>query len=107
MSRKQRTTTGEIIRNLLAKRGITRYALFLTQYEGKALPGDVESISGFVLTSEGDVYGFWLDWDEEADRYVLDPWYAVGDPSEFSSDPEYLRARRSLGTDRNSHHMDT
>ena len=99
MSEGRATPTGEIIRGLLAKRGITRYALFLTQGEGKELPGGIESFSGFVLTSRGRVHGFWLDWDEVAGRYLLDPWYRVEDLSQFASDPEYQRARQLLDID--------
>ncbi len=99
MSDRPETPTARIIRGLLARRGIRRYALFLTQGEGKQLPGGVEAISGFVLADEGKVHGFWLDWDEDARSYVLDPWYRVEDPSDFASDPEYLRARQVLNKD--------
>ncbi len=90
---------GGRVRRLLAERGISRFALFLVQQEGKALPGGLEAISGFVLTSGGKVYGFWLDWDDCQGRYVLDPWYQVKQVSEFADDPEYHRARRELGLD--------
>ncbi len=97
MSRARPTSTGEIIRRLLSARSITRYVLFLTQGEGKELPKGVESLSGFVLTGKGEVFGFWLDWDHRRRRYVLDPWYRVEDLSQFASDPEYHRAREQLG----------
>lgn len=97
MSHEQPTPAGEVIGRLLAERGIHRHATFLTQGEGKQLPGAIESLSGFVLTGDGEVHGFWLDWDEEAGRYVLDPWYRVEDVSQFADDPEYRRALERLG----------
>lgn len=97
MSDRPETATGRIIRGLLARHGITRYALFLTQGGGKRLPGGVESLSGFVLASSGEIHGFWLDWDVNARGYVLDPWYRVEDPCEFASSPEYLQALKRLG----------
>jgi len=97
MSGVRRSETRGILRRLLAKRGIGRFALFLTQQEGKQLPGGIESLSGFVLTGAGEVYGFWLDWDGLEGEYVLDPWYRVADLSDLACDPEYHRARRELG----------
>ncbi|HEX9016432.1 MAG TPA: hypothetical protein VF960_10625 [Chloroflexota bacterium] len=97
MRRAGSDSPGEIVARLLARRGIGRHALFLTQQEGKMLPGGVESLSGFVLTGGGEVYGFWLEWDDSAGEYTLDPWYLVEDPSRFAGDPEYRRARRRLG----------
>jgi len=95
MSGKVRATTG-ILRRLLRAHGIERFALFLVQQEGKALPGGVESLSGFVLTPSGEVYGFFLDWDQEAGQHVLAPWYRVVDTTQFADDPEYWRARQRL-----------
>ncbi len=87
----------ERVNQILLKRGFDRFALFLLQQEGRQLPRGVEALSGFVLTSSGEVYGFWLDWDDRGRRFVLDPWYRVDDPSELADDPEYQMARRQLG----------
>lgn len=97
MSMDRQTRGGEALRRLLAERGIDRFALFLVQEEGRELPGGLESLSGFVIGSDGDVHGFWLDWDAGNGRYVLDPWYRVEDPSDFALDPEYREARARLG----------
>ncbi len=86
-----------VLRQLLAEKGIDRFALFLVQQEGKELPGGIEAMSGFVLTSAGEIFGFWLDWDPVARRYVLDPWYQVSEVAAFQCDAEYHRARRELG----------
>lgn len=63
----------EIIRQLLAERGITVYKVSDTESEGKTLPGssypgEIESISGYIVTAT-TVYLFWLDWEYE--HYTL------------------------------------
>ncbi len=63
----------ELLRTLLAQKGITRYQLFETVGEGKQLPGstypsEIESISGFVITPT-NIYYFWFDWFDE--HYTL------------------------------------
>jgi hypothetical protein len=99
MSMDRQTRTGEVLRRLLTERSIGRFALFLVQEEGIELPGGLEAVSGFVLASTGEVFGFWLDWDADRGSYFLDPWYPVDDVSEFAGDAEYLEARRTLGLD--------
>ena len=89
----------DVIRRLLAERGIDRFALFLTQEEGTVLGGGLEAISGFVLDEHGTVHGFWLDWDPHRRRYALDPWYRLYDLTDLADDAEYRRARRELGLD--------
>src|SRR5829696_9062560 len=65
----------QAIDRLLGARGIGRHALFLTQREGIALPGGLESVSGFVLDDLGQVHGFWLAWDDERRALTLTPFY--------------------------------
>jgi hypothetical protein len=94
---------GPVLARLFAARGLPAGAWwpFLVQEEGKALPGGLESLSGFVLTRAGDVYGWWLDWDAGAPGggdYVFDRWWRVARPGRaFATDAEYRRARRGLG----------
>jgi len=64
------TREAELIRRLLAERGITRYAIVDTEAEGKTLPGsaypgEIESMSGYIVTTNA-AYLFWLDWDQES-----------------------------------------
>ena len=93
MSQEQRA-----IARLLRARGIGRHALFLTQHEGTMLPDGLEAVSGFVLDARGQVYGFWLTWDERENALALTPFYAVEDAaSAFAEDAEYQAARRVLG----------
>ena len=56
----------EIIRQLLAEKGITRYAIVDPVNEGKSLPGstfpcEIETVSGYIVTTSA-LYLFWLDW---------------------------------------------
>jgi hypothetical protein len=85
------------IARLLRERGIGRHALFLTQREGRALPGGLEGISGFVLDGHGRAHGFWLAWDDARHVPTLAPFYAVEDAeAAFAEDAEYQAARRAL-----------
>lgn len=100
MSRSNRP--GQIVRDLLARRGLGPCELFLTQSEGIRLPAEdggeaVEAMSGFALTADGHVFGFWLGWDALRGGYVLDPLYAVDDPIGFAGDAEFAAARARLG----------
>jgi hypothetical protein len=88
-----------VLEGLFAARGLRagEWWPFLVQGEGKLLPGGIEALSGFVLTRQGEVYGWWLDWEAPPGRYVLDRWWRVEAPQEaFGADAEYLRARRRL-----------
>lgn len=56
----------EVLRTLLAQKGITRYELDELMNEGASLPGssyplEIESMSGTVITPTA-IYDFWLDW---------------------------------------------
>jgi hypothetical protein len=87
-----------VIARLLHERGIGRHALFLTQREGRVLPGGLEAVSGFVLDGHGRAHGFWLAWDDARHALTLAPFYAVEDPeAAFAEDAEYQAARRALG----------
>ena len=79
---------------------------FSPRGKARSFRGGIESLSGFVLTGDGKVYGFWLDWDENAGRYVLDPWYRVEDVSQLDSDPEYIKARAQLGLENHRGHRE-
>ena len=88
-----------VLERLLAERGLGagEWWPFLVQEEGKALPGGLESLSGFVLTRRGRVFGWWLDWDPARGDYALDRWWPVEEPErEFGADGEFRRARRRL-----------
>ncbi len=69
----------EILRQLLAKRGITEYEILGATPEGKDLPGstydgELELLSGVVVTAT-KAYDFWLDWVEG--NYTFSIWREV------------------------------
>lgn len=73
----------EIIRYLLAQRGIGAYEIVRPIGEGRDLPGstyeaEVEKISGYIATATSAYY-FWLVWYNG--DYSLDPWSELDPPS--------------------------
>lgn len=64
-----------VLEGLFAEQGLTagEWWPFLVQEEGKALPGGVEALSGFVLTRGGEVYGWWLDWAPATGKPLTGP----------------------------------
>src|SRR5579872_1709393 len=67
----------EIIRQLLADRGIHDYEFVQTVNEGKDLPGstsmgEIELLSAIIATAD-TAYSFWLDWTEG--QYILKHWH--------------------------------
>lgn len=81
-----------LMTSLLKERGIVgHWTAFGTINEGKMLPG-MESSSGMLLTEDGRVFTWWLDWDEQ--KTAPDGtkgWYTLGenfkDPSTGESHP--------------------
>jgi len=105
-----------LFRDLFAEKGITEFVMFGGSGEGKKLPGGMESESGAVLSSDGKVYRFWLDWDDEKtapdgskgyytlgenDKIVIDgvehSYFEEKDPKEYENDSSYISARKKLG----------
>jgi hypothetical protein len=90
----------DILRHLLAKHNITQYEIVGAVGEGNALPGsespgDLESISGIVVTPT-TAYTFWLDWVQG--DYSLgeqDNTWKELNPDELN-DPEIIEAQKHL-----------
>ena len=62
--------TRAIIDRLLAEKGITRYVRFGGSEEAsEVLPGGIYPVSGYVLTAEGRVFHYWLDWHADKNDY--------------------------------------
>jgi hypothetical protein len=56
----------ELITSLLREQGIMgQWEQLEGTTEGKSLPGGIESCSGTILTEDGKIYHYWLDWDPE------------------------------------------
>ncbi len=100
--------TSQIIQNLLAKKGIMHYTLFSCNEEAsKYLPGGIYPESGKVLNSDGRIFSFWLDWDDEKQDYTLgdvtlpdgtvDDFWRELDPKDYEEEPYYKLAKKKLG----------
>ncbi len=112
----------DIIKALVRECGISgRFYLFNCSEEGKFLPGWGTNESGMILTEEGKVYHYWMDWDPE--KTAPDGskgWYTLGEnfknpftrelhplfrevtPEEYErvkGYDDYLNARHALGLD--------
>lgn len=96
-------TTRDILRELLAEQGITEYAVSGSSTEGGKLPTDLETTSWSVLTPDGRLWDYFLDWNPEK----LNPDKEKGyyefrepreqDPGGYQETPEHLHALRELG----------
>ena len=87
----------EIIRQLLAKRGITDYAIIGATPEGKDLPGstydgEIDLLSGTVVTATM-AYSFGLDWAEG--DYTLWHWREIDLDQTLDKD-EVVEAQQGL-----------
>lgn len=96
----------KIIKKLLADKGIHRYEIFTGDEEAsKVLPGGIYPYSGILLTDDGRVFSFWLDWDDKKQDYTLGdnkviitedgtvlPFWKEEAPSSFRENPAYQRA---------------
>ena len=92
----------EILAELLEERGVTEHAAFHQAGEGLELPSGFETSSFLVLTPDGTLWDYYLDWDPEK----LNPdgekgYYKLRDAWErstqyFEDDSQYLKARKQL-----------
>ena len=100
--------TRAIIDRLLTEKGIRRYVIFDEDEEAsKKLPGGIYPVSGTVLTDEGRVFHYWLDWHADQGDYNLgeaDNYWSEVDISAYENDPDrdthhraYHAAKRKLG----------
>jgi hypothetical protein len=80
----------------------SNYAYFWTIGEGKYLPAlidgqRIETESGYVVSSRGAIFAFWLGWDTERGRATLTRWRPAQPRPHWADDEEYLAARRKVG----------
>ncbi|MDP3763636.1 MAG: hypothetical protein Q8Q92_03240 [bacterium] len=100
-----------IMKRLLAEKGITHYIEIPGAEEAsEILPGGIYPVSGKILTDQGRLFYYWLDWDPVKNDYSLgdvtmpdgsvsDYWREV-DPSEYEQleqNESYQNARKKLG----------
>ena len=109
-----------VIAELMREKGFSRIVRFDGSWEGNTLPGGTPNESGTVLTQDGRVFHYWLDWDpNKTAPDGTKGWYTLGenfkDPqtgepyplfrevlpeSESYPKPDdeaFLRAKRELG----------
>ncbi|MDP3724428.1 MAG: hypothetical protein Q8R11_02215 [bacterium] len=109
---KQKPTIEKILKRLLREKGIEKYEIFhYIEEASEVLPGEIFPVSGNILTREGKVYSFWLDWDEKKQDYSLGDvtlpdgtvdhyWSEEVDPFDHKAtqkNPQYQLARKKLG----------
>lgn len=82
---------------LIRETGITRYGLFGVSSEGKNLPDGSVAASGLVVDQDGQVFSFWLDWDDARGCVALTEWRRVEPEADWLNDEEYVAARRAAG----------
>lgn len=94
----------QVMRRLLARKGVERFVILTGDEEAsRVLPGGIYPYSGLLLADNGNVFSFWVDWDESAGDYTLgdnsNRWRQVHS-SEVQAIPSlretFLRARRKL-----------
>jgi len=88
----------ETLHRLLRDRGLHRYGLFFVTGEGTPLPDGLEATSGFVIDERGQVYSFWLGWDDDRQQAALTEWQPVEADPRWERSAEYRRARDRAAT---------
>jgi len=79
----------KVTADLLQEKGIARYIEIDGDTEGDVLPGDIPNKSGMILTEDGKVYSYWLDWDPEKEpperKKVegVEGWYTLGENKQY------------------------
>jgi len=88
-----RSRLREVLDQLIREQGLLHYALFFVVGEGIALPDALEEVSGYLVNDQGEVYTFWMSWDDERQRPVFTTWERVEPNPGWDNSPEYHRAR--------------
>lgn len=105
----QEGKVSNILRRLLGIKGIKKYVSFnIIEEPTEILPGGIYPYSGRILTIDGRLFSFWLDWDDKKQDYILGRdilkpdgsiysfWHEV-DPKAYGNNPYYQIARKRLG----------
>jgi hypothetical protein len=93
----RRARRREDLDRLIHEKHIDRYGLFAVTTEGTEFPDGSESASGFVVADTGDVFAFWLGWNETEHRVGLTDWTLVKPTPDWDEDEEYVAALRAAG----------
>ena len=69
-----------VIAELMREKGFSRIVRFDGSWEGNTLPGGTPNESGTVLTQDGRVFHYWLDWDpNKTAPDGTKGWYTLGE----------------------------
>jgi hypothetical protein len=85
------------IHELIAERVTGRFATFDECPEGTPFPDGTEAMSGHVLTTDGQVFFFWTDWDADNHRPTFGIWRPAPRFRPTTPSTEYQQARRAVG----------
>ena len=96
-STKPDTAHEDLLRRLVAARGLRDFAFFFLTGEGRMLPNGLEVTSGTVIDRTGAVYSFWTAWDDERNEPTLARWREVRPDRDWLEDEEYREARSAVG----------
>ena len=86
----------DVLRRLLASKGLGSYALFF-EIDADTLPDGSPELTGYALGSDGQAYWFVLGWDTDLGCPSLTTWKPVSTERGWWQAEEYLDARRALG----------
>lgn len=92
---------GDVFRELLQERGITKYADVYSTAEGTEFPSGLEMHAFWILTPDGKLWDYTIDWDPE--KIAPDGskgYYTLIEPREetgWANRPYYIHARKELG----------
>lgn len=82
----------ELLRRLLAARGIERYGLYLLASEHTIAPSGFEEMSGYVVRPDGYAHFFWTGWDAERQADTFTVWRDVEAQAQWADDDEFREA---------------
>ena len=82
----------ELLRRLIAARGIKQYGLYLLTSENRYTPTGFEEMSGYAIDPAGGAHFFWVGWDDARHEEDFTVWQDSEQQAGWSSDQEFLEA---------------
>ena len=82
----------ELMRRLIAARGIERFGLYLLTSENKYTPTGYEEMSGYAIDPAGRAHFFWVGWDDVKQEEAFTVWQNAKLPDGWRNDEEFTEA---------------
>ena len=82
----------ELLRRLIAARGIKQYGLYLLTSENRYTPTGFEEMSGYAIDPAGGAHFFWVGWDDARQQEDFTVWQDAEQQANWSSDQEFVEA---------------